>query len=113
MRAAYRASFPLVSLVMKRSMGINAENAARARERTRQALDFVAKESEATGYLVGDGFSIADLTCAALLMPAVDVGDLGGPARAGTEEERVWLARWEAHPGATWVREIYRRHRRP
>jgi glutathione S-transferase len=111
-RMAYRASFPLVSQVMKRSMGINAENAAPARERVRQALDFVAKQTEGSFYLAGDAFSVADLTVAALLMPAVDVGDLGGPPSADTEAERAWLARWADHPGAAWVKEIYRRHRR-
>ena len=44
---------------------------------------------------------------------AVDVADLGGPALSGTEEENVWLAHWENHPGTAWVQEIYRRHRRP
>lgn len=112
-RAAYRASFPLVAPIMKRSMGIDAESAADGRERTLQALDFVAKETAGTGYLVGDSFSIADLTCAALLMPAVDVSDLGGPPPSGADAERSWLARWASHPGAAWVREIYRRHRRP
>jgi glutathione S-transferase len=110
-RAAYRASFPLVERIMKRSMGIDAENAARGRERTRLALDLVAKETAGTGYLVGDRFSLADLTCAALLSPAVDVADLGGPPLAGTDAEASWLARWADHPGAAWVREIYRRHR--
>jgi len=112
-KAAYRAAFPAVHLVMRRSMGIEAERAARARERTREALDFVAEASGGSGYLVGDRFCIADLTCAALLMPAVDVASLGGPASAGTPEESAWRARWADHPGAAWVREIYRRHRRP
>jgi glutathione S-transferase len=112
-RALYRASFPLVLPIMKHSMGINEENAARGRERTLEALDFVAKEADASGYLVGGRFSVADLTCAALLMPTVDVGDLGGPVRADDEAGRAWLARWADHPGASWVREIYRRQRRP
>jgi glutathione S-transferase len=112
-KAAYRATFPAVHRIMKRSMGIDAESAARARERTREALDFVAREAGDSGYLVGDRFCVADLTCAALLMPAVDVSQLGGPASAGTGEESAWRARWAEHPGAAWVREIYRRHRRP
>jgi len=110
-RAVYRASFPIVAGVMKRSMGIDADNAVVARERTRQALDFVAKESQATGYLAGGDFCIADLTCAALLMPTVDLSDLGGPLRVDTDEERRWLARWADHPGVEWVRGVYRRHR--
>jgi len=107
-RAAYRAAFPVVSRVMKRSMQIDAEHVAPALERTREALDFVAKEGAATGCLVGDAFTIADLTAAALLMPALDVGEQPPPA---TDAERAWLARWSDHPGAAWVREIYRRHR--
>jgi glutathione S-transferase len=111
-RAAYRASFPLVARIMKRTMGIDSRNAMHGREQTLRALDFVAREGAGTGYLVSDRFSLADLTCAALLMPAVDVGELGGPPLAGTDAERTWLARWADHPGAGWVREIYRRHRR-
>jgi glutathione S-transferase len=111
-KAAYRASFPLIAQVMKRSMQIDAEHAARGRERTLEALEFVASEAKGTGYLVGDRFGSADLTCASLLMPAVDVGAFGGPTSPGSDAERAWLARWAEHPGAAWVREIYRRHRR-
>jgi glutathione S-transferase len=111
-KATYRASFPLVARIMRRSMRIDAGNAARGRERTHEALEFVASEAKGSGYLVGDRFSSADLTCAALLMPAVDVGKLGGPTSPGSDAERAWLARWADHPGAAWVREIYRRHRR-
>ena len=79
---------------MKRSMGINAENAARARERVRQALDFVAKQTEGSFYLAGGRFSSADLTVASLLMPTVDVAALGGPVTAATGPELAWQARW-------------------
>jgi glutathione S-transferase len=112
-RAAYRAAFPMISRIMMSSMKINAQNAERAREVTREAFDFVAKEPASSGYLVGDGFTIADLTCAALLMPAVTVDAWGGPEDATTEKSRAWLARWADHPGAEWVRETYRRNRTP
>ena len=110
-RGIYRAAFPLVGGLMKSKMGINAESAAAAREITRGAFDFVAKEPGAKGYLVGDRFTVADLTCAALLMPCVSVAEWGGPPAAPTEKNRAWLAGWADHPGAEWVREIYRRHR--
>ncbi len=111
-RGLYRAGFPLIRRVMGRQMGINAENAARAREITRGAFDFVGKEPGAKGYLVGDGFTVADLTCAALLMPCLSLAEWGGPEDAPTEKNRAWVTRWADHPGAEWVREIYRRHRR-
>jgi len=112
-RAAYRMIFPLVAQVMRRSMSIDAEHAARGRVRTLRALEKVSEQAGPSGYLVGDRFSIADLVCAALLMPAVDVSDLGGPPAVGTDAERQWFARWSDHPGAAWVRETYRRHRMP
>ena len=112
-RALYRASFPVVQTVMKKKMAINAANAETARERTRSAFDFVAKEAGESGYLVGSAFSVADLCCAALLMPAVSVSEWGGPVDADTERVSRWLERWANHPGAEWVREIFRRHRRP
>ena len=97
---------------MKKKMAISEPAAIRARERTREALDFVAKESDATGYLVGDRFTVADLTCAALLMPAVPVFEWGGPHEAETPKAAAWFASWADHPGAEWVRQIYRRHRK-
>jgi glutathione S-transferase len=110
-RGAYRVAFPVISQVMRKKMAINPANAAVAKKITRDALDFVAKEPAASGYLVGDRFSAADLTCAALLMPCVPVSEWGGPVDAPTDRNRVFLAEWSDHPGAEWVREIYRRHR--
>lgn len=111
-KVLYRATFPLVGGLMKRMMSINPENAAAAREVTRGAFDFVAKEPGPAGYLIGDRFTVADLTCAALLMPCVTLEEWGGPPDADTEKNRAWLAKWADHPGAEWVRETYRRHRR-
>ncbi len=111
-KAIYRAGFPAIRRVMWSKMGITEETAERGLERTQQAFDFVAKESGSAGYLVGDRFSVADLTCASLLMPAVRVEAWGGPAEVSTPKVNHWLDRWVDHPGAEWVREIFRRHRR-
>lgn len=110
-RGIYRLAFPLVGRVMRSKMRINPENAAAAREITREAFDFVAEAPGDTGYLVGDCFTVADLTCSALLMPCVSVVEWGGPEDALTEKCNAWLARWADHPGSEWVREMYRRHR--
>jgi glutathione S-transferase len=112
-RAFYRAAFPLISRVMRSSMAIDAANAERARTRVRAALDFVAANAGTDGYLVGDSFSVADLACAALLMPTVRVAEWGGPTEHDSDRNRRWLAHWSAHPGAEWVRSTYRRHRVP
>ncbi len=112
-RAAYRASFPLVRRVMWRKMGIDADSAVRAGGRTLQALDFVAKTAGPSGHLVGERFGLADLACASLLMPAVRVAEWGGPAEPSDAKTDAWFARWADHPGAAWVRDTYRRYRRP
>jgi glutathione S-transferase len=112
-RALYRASFPLVAPVMKRGMGIRGPRSVEEAERvTREAFDFVARESQATGQLAGDAFSVADLAAASLLAPATDPSHPAmcrpRPMPAAVE---AWLEGWSKHPGAVWVLEQYRRHR--
>jgi glutathione S-transferase len=112
-RLLYRAGFPLVRGVMARANGVTDPAASeRAFAVSREALDFVARESERSGQLVGDAFSVADLAAASLLAlvanpPHPDM------ARSTPIPERVqaFLAGWASHPGAHWVLEQYRRHR--
>ena len=113
MQRLYRALFPVTKLAMSASMGIRGDASVQASDAaTRAALDRVAGELGPSGFLAGDAFSLADLTMASLLAPAVRVEHpamrLPDPlpdAVAG------WYRRWEAHPAAVWVRETYRRHR--
>jgi len=111
-KAAYRAVFPAIRAAMMKDMQIDAAGAARGIETTRIALERVAEQARATGYLVGDRFSVADLTAAALLSPATMPPEfpypIPEPRCAGLD---TWLARWQGHAGLAWVREIYRRHR--
>ena len=111
-RTLYRAMMPVVGLVMKRSMKIDPQAAARGKERTHKALDFVAANAGPEGYLVGSRFSVADLTAAALLMISCYPPELQPPLpepRSSTFES--WLAHWTDHPGTAWVREMFKRHR--
>jgi glutathione S-transferase len=93
-------------------MQIDADGAARGREVTERALDTVARRAGAKGHLVGDRFSVADLTAAALLSPVVFPPEspirLPEPRSSGM---RTWLGRWADHAGTAWVSAMYRRHR--
>ncbi len=111
-RLGYRLMFPGVRSLMRRGIKINPQNAERALARTREAFDFVAKESRATGYLAGDRFSVADLTAAALLAPGVemDPSPFAYP-KPFPPSLRAWWSRWRDHPGTAWVRGIFDRHR--
>jgi glutathione S-transferase len=97
---------------MMLDMQIDASGAEAGRALTQEALDFVAGNSERTGYLVGDHFSVADLTAATILFPTCFPPefpvDLPKPLPSGWER---WLERWQNHPGCEYVRRIYREHR--
>lgn len=112
-QTGYRLLFPVTRAVMSRSMGIRgAASIEEAAEKTRGALDLVAERAGASGYLVGDAFTVADLAAASLLAPAVgpDHPEMSLP-EPRPDGLRRWLGRFADHPGAAWVRETYRRHR--
>ena len=93
--------------------GVKSPEAAElARGKVLAALDRLEAELDGDEYLVGDRFSVADLTAAALLYPlALPPGGtaLSTPP-AGYERFRAPLA---DRPGYRWVEEMFRRHRRP
>jgi glutathione S-transferase len=90
------------------------EAAAAARTGIVAALDRLEAELAANGgqYLVGESFSVADLTAAALFYPVV--GPEGGPIPPEqpmpAEFERFRESLSE-RPGFAWVEEAFRRHR--
>jgi glutathione S-transferase len=93
--------------------GVKSEEAAeRSRQQVVVALDRLEAELDGNEYLVGDQFTVADLTAAALFYPLVlppEGPDLGDPPEA-FQRFREPL---EDRPGYQWVAEIYRSHRAP
>jgi glutathione S-transferase len=97
--------------------GANSDAAAvMAREKIVAAMDRLDAELEAGDgkFLVGDSFSVADLTAAALFFPVV--GPAEGPVSpdlptpVAMEEFRHEL---HERPGFAWVEETFRKYRRP
>ncbi len=111
-RGVFRALFPVVRAVMQLDMGINAERTEASRPKVRAALDRIEAEIQPSGYLVGDRFSVADLTAAALfsplVMPPESAYPLLTPLPAAAARYRDSLA---GSRGFQWVADIYRRHR--
>lgn len=64
-RMLYRAAFPVTRAVMRSDLGIDAERAAQSRTAVELAIARLDAEIRPSGYLVGDAFSVADLTAAA------------------------------------------------
>jgi glutathione S-transferase len=94
----------------------SAERAERSRAKVLAALDRLDAELERSGgdYLVGDSFSVADLTAASLFYP------LAGPPEAPLPPDQPMPERYEEfraplreRPGVKWVAEMFRRHRKP
>ncbi len=112
-RALYRAAFPLARGMIARGNGVDdPANVAVCFQTTREWLDRLTTLRSPAGYLVGDRFSVADLTAAALLAPLAEVGhvDMRRP-RPIPESVTEVLNRFAGHPTLDWVREIYARHR--
>jgi glutathione S-transferase len=82
------------------------------RQQVRAALDRIEAEREGRAYLVGERFSVADLTAAALLSPALQPEQIQYPLEVElpvyAREYREGLLR---HPAFEWARAIYARHR--
>ena len=108
----YVAAFPGVRAVMMMDMQISAAGAEAGRALTKEGLDFVARNSGRTGYLVGDRFSVADLTAATILFPTCLPPEYPVPVPTPRPEGwQRWTERWQKHPGCEYVRRIYREHR--
>jgi glutathione S-transferase len=112
LRGAGVATARYVSAFVGLRYGVkSAEAAEEARAKVLAALDRLEVELDGNEYLVGDRFSVADLTAAALLYPLAFPPE--GPAvvsPAGWESFRAPLAE---RPGCRWIEEMFRRHRRP
>jgi glutathione S-transferase len=76
------------------------------------ALDRIEQERQGRPYLVGEAFTVADLTAAALLGPLLQPAEIQYPLQvelpAYVQDYRATLLR---HPAAAWATGIFRLHR--
>jgi glutathione S-transferase len=91
---------------------ISAANLEKDRAVVAAALDRIEQARQGRAYLVGDAFSVADLTAAALLCPVLQPPEIQYPLQVELprylQEYRATILR---HPAAQWAAEIYRLHR--
>ena len=76
------------------------------------ALDRIEQERQGRAYLVGDAFTVADLTAAAMLAALLELPEIQYPLRV---ELPPYLQDYRAtllpHPATQWAAGIYRLHR--
>jgi glutathione S-transferase len=112
-RALYRASYPLAKGMIRKGNGVTGQAAIdEAFHRTEEVLDRVVEELTPAGYLVGDRFSLADLTAASLAAAAFNPPDspMTRP-HPMPHSMQHWLERWRGHAAGDYVLRMYRDHR--
>lgn len=102
---------PVARPMLRLDYTIDEESVAASEEQIRAAMDRLEAEIGPSGYLVGNRFTVADLTAAALFTPLLaPPGRQYQPPRAAPAVAAL-RAELEARPGGEWVREMYVRHR--
>lgn len=106
-----RLSFPVARAMTKADYSIDPDTDAVPRAAILTVMDRLERELDGGDHLVGDSFSVADLTAASLFTPIIRP-----PERPFLPEQTVpaLLAFGDelmARPGGRWVLETYRRHR--
>jgi glutathione S-transferase len=110
--AAARAIFPRVRRGVVADFGIDDARVELAWRRCRAAGKRFAAELQRYGYLVGQGFTVADLTVAALLSPVVAPPEFPYPQpQRGHPLLADLRAMLDEHGALEWTRKIYARHR--
>jgi glutathione S-transferase len=111
-RAALRPGALGSAWATRRRYGITAASAAEAQKTVLAAMDRIEAEIGPSGYLVGDAFSIADLTAAVLSTPFIRPPKRQYlPPQPPPEPLRSFVEELAARPAGKWVLDIFARHR--
>jgi glutathione S-transferase len=102
---------PVLKPAVRVDYNVTEEEAERSLEKILAAMDRLESEIGPRGYLVGDSFTVADLTAAALFTPIILP-----PGRQYKPPDTVpamleLRGELEARDGGKWVHEMFRRHR--
>jgi glutathione S-transferase len=113
-RMTARAAFPRLRPRIAATFEIDDGSVARAYGKLAAAAERFKAELQPNGHLVGDTFTVADLTLAALLAPAVAPEQFPYPQPQREHPLLAPLREALAEPGLLdWTRETYRRWRSP
>lgn len=115
-KAVLRGGFPALRRATRRHMDICEEQSAVSRQKALDALDVLERELGDGDYLVGDGFTVADLTAASLFYPLAQPPEYPYPSVAHADlpaSAKEFMDAIAGRRGVRWIAEMYRRHRHP
>lgn len=105
---------PLIGRMVKRRFDLRPERVEESRARVSAAFDTVEREVGPSGYVVGESFTVADLTAASILGLVV-VPPQFPYIHLAPDERSARFRRYrdslKDRPGFRWVEEMYARHR--
>jgi glutathione S-transferase len=104
-----RATFPVVWRYLSKRYTFNEAAVERSRAALVAALDRIEQERQGGDYLVGDGFTVADLAGAALLYPLVWPPEFQYELPEAPRSDFQESVR--GHPALDWIAGTWRRHR--
>lgn len=111
-RMAWQAMFTFARPLFLKQLGAGSERVAQARARLRGYFDRLQSEIGPSGYLVGDTFSIADLTAAAVMTAIIRPPEFSYPLPDPWPQALRDLRGSVAdHAAFRWVLDVYQRHR--
>jgi glutathione S-transferase len=112
---ALRATRPAAIAYLKRSLKVDAAGAARSRTKIDEMFSNVSGLlGDGRRYLIGDEFSVADLTFAALAAPVILPPQYGAPLPpldAFPAQAREQIETWRRSPPGQFALRIYAEHR--
>lgn len=110
-RAAIGAVFPRLAPSMKKRFRVPGWDDEGPMEELRAEVQFIGEQVGGSGFLAGDRFSVADLTAAALLAPALCPEAMPAGLPPFPESLREVSEELVAMPGGEWARQIYLEYR--
>jgi glutathione S-transferase len=112
LRLFWRGIYPVFLPLFRRNMGASGAAIEAARARLGEHFDFLEKQIGTSGYLVGDAFSVADLTAAAVFTAILRPKGFPYPLPEPWPKELVDLkASVAGRAGSKWVDEMYAKQR--
>jgi glutathione S-transferase len=114
---AVRVAYPVFAGLLRLLLRLNASRAENALNEIRKVMQKVDERlSDGRPFLMGDHFSLSDMTFAVAAAPAVWPDEYGGklPTLADTPPEiQNAIAEMRDHPAGQFALRIYREHRTP